>query len=176
MDERIVLYQSCGNRGVLVVCLCCDGVGGEWVGGLDQVLEGWSYGCVSPDYLCRWQVQVSVYCAGCKHAHLRCTRVQSCCTLSIAASYHVFVYGRYHKSRIVCVWFGPGFVSTSPVIMRSASHRVCMADLSKTGKSAPNSGAGGFDTIAQQFVTAVTAPLLVGCVVWSQREQHPHWI
>ena len=40
MDERI------GNRGVLDVCLCfgCSGVGGvgeEWVGGLNQRLEGW---------------------------------------------------------------------------------------------------------------------------------------
>ena len=29
--------------------------------------------------------------------------VQSCCTLPISASYHVFVYGRYRKSRLVCV-------------------------------------------------------------------------
>ena len=29
--------------GVLDMCLClgCSGVGGEWVGGLDQGLEGW---------------------------------------------------------------------------------------------------------------------------------------
>ena len=44
MDDRIgfELYQSCGNRGVLDVCLCFGwgGVGGEWVGGLDQGLEG----------------------------------------------------------------------------------------------------------------------------------------
>ena len=30
--------------------------------------------------------------------------VQSCCTLCISASYRVLVYGRYHKSRLVCVW------------------------------------------------------------------------
>ena len=30
--------------------------------------------------------------------------VQSCCTISISASYRVFVYGRYRKSRLVCVW------------------------------------------------------------------------
>ena len=32
-----------GTGGVLDVCLCfgCGGVGGEWVGGLDQCLEGW---------------------------------------------------------------------------------------------------------------------------------------
>ena len=48
MDERIWfgLYQSCVARGVLDVCLCfgCGGVGdvdGEWVGGLDQGLDGW---------------------------------------------------------------------------------------------------------------------------------------
>ena len=47
--------------------------------------------------------------------------VKSCCTISISASYRVFVYGR-----LVCEWFkvvGPGFVSTSPTFIRnSASH------------------------------------------------------
>ena len=34
-----------------------------------------------------------------------CARsVQSCCTLSISASYHVFAYDRYRKSRFVTVW------------------------------------------------------------------------
>ena len=46
MDERIRfgLYQSCGDRGVLDVCLCfgCGGVDGvEWVGGVDQGRERW---------------------------------------------------------------------------------------------------------------------------------------
>ena len=48
MDERIgfELYQSCGNRGsvarVSVFWLrWCGSGGGEWVGGLDQGLEGW---------------------------------------------------------------------------------------------------------------------------------------
>ena len=47
MDERIGfgLYKSCGNRGMLGVCLCfgCGGVDGvcwDWVGGLKQGLEG----------------------------------------------------------------------------------------------------------------------------------------
>ena len=50
MDERIAfgIYQSCGNRVVLDVCLYLGcrgvggvgGVGGEWVGGLDQCLQG----------------------------------------------------------------------------------------------------------------------------------------
>ena len=39
-------YQSCGNRGSVGVCLCfgCGGVVsvcGEWIGGLEQGLEGW---------------------------------------------------------------------------------------------------------------------------------------
>ena len=36
------LSQSCRNKGVLDMCLCfgCGGVGGDWVGGLDQGLEG----------------------------------------------------------------------------------------------------------------------------------------
>ena len=50
------MLNSVGERtkpcGMLDVCLClrCDGVGGvgrEWVGGLDQGLEGWCYVCVS---------------------------------------------------------------------------------------------------------------------------------
>ena len=58
--------------GVLYVCLCLgcgdvSGVGVESVGGLNQCLEEWggvmSVYVVSPNYLCRWQVQVSVYCA-----------------------------------------------------------------------------------------------------------------
>ena len=48
MDERIRFghEQSCGNRvsvGEVCLCLGCGGlggVGGEWVGGLDQGLEG----------------------------------------------------------------------------------------------------------------------------------------
>ena len=38
-----------GTEGVLDVCLCLD-CGGEWVGRLDQGLEGWCYVCVSCEY------------------------------------------------------------------------------------------------------------------------------
>ena len=51
--------------------------------------------------------------------------VKSCGTLSISASYRVFVYGIYRKSRLVCVCVvvGPVFISTSPAfIWSSASH------------------------------------------------------
>ena len=30
----------------MCLCLGCGGVAGEWVGGLDQGLEGWCYACV----------------------------------------------------------------------------------------------------------------------------------
>ena len=77
----------CGMRGVGGVCgLCLTGVsvfGLWWCGcgmgsGLDQGLEGWGGGMsvsvVSLDSLCRWQVQVSVYCARRIPAYLRCTQ------------------------------------------------------------------------------------------------------
>ena len=90
-----------GIGGVLDVCLflCCSGVGsGLWLGpGSGRVV--W---CVSPDSLCRWQDQVSVYCARRIPAHLRCTQGSICRTLSISTSYRVFVCGR---SRHVCVLF-----------------------------------------------------------------------
>ena len=74
MDERIgfVLYQAFENRGSVrrmsVFGLRCYGWC-KWGGGtgLDQGLEGrcgvMSVCVVSPDSLCRWQVQVSIYCA-----------------------------------------------------------------------------------------------------------------
>ena len=49
-----------GTGGALDVCLCfsCGGVGAELVGGLDS--------------LCRWHIQVSVYCARRIPTNLRC--------------------------------------------------------------------------------------------------------
>ena len=45
MDERSGFgrYQSCMNRGVLGVCLCCGGVYGEWIGACTRV---WTVGVV----------------------------------------------------------------------------------------------------------------------------------
>ena len=78
--------NSGGTWGKWDMCLRfgCGGVGGRLgpasgrVGGLVQSLGGWGgvmYVCVvSLDSLCRWQVQVSVYCARWIPAHLWCTQ------------------------------------------------------------------------------------------------------
>ena len=57
-------------------CECMDGTRGSYVLEMSVVVL-----CL--DSLCRWQVQVSVYCARRIPAHLRCTQ---CSTLSISAS------------------------------------------------------------------------------------------
>ena len=46
MDEKIGfgLYQTCRNVLDTCLCFCYGGVGGvgeEWIGGLDQDMEGW---------------------------------------------------------------------------------------------------------------------------------------
>ena len=122
-----------GTGGMLDMCLCfgcggVGGVGGEWVGGLDQGRERW--GGVMPvcgmslDSLCRWQVQVSVYCAWRIPAHLRCTQ----CSILLHLMDICFL-------TCICLWqisqiqtflfrvVGPGLVSTSPAfVSNSASH------------------------------------------------------
>ena len=62
---------------------------------------------------------------------------------------------------------GLGFVSISPAFMKGrASHPEGPHDRSpRNGKSTPLLGREFSIQFAQQFVTAVTAPPLVGCVV-----------
>ena len=92
---------------------------------------------MSLDSLCRWQVQVSVYCAWRIPAHLRCTQ----CSILLHLMDICFL-------TCICLWqisqiqtflfkvVGPGLVSTSPAfVSSSASHPA--------------------------------GPPLVGCVVWS---------
>ena len=66
---------------------------------------------------------------------------------------------------------GPGLVSTSPAfVSNSASHPVGPhgRHAQKNGKSGPHCwGRGGSTQFAQQLESAVTAPPLVSCVVWS---------
>ena len=68
-----VLVRGVGGVCDMCMCLARGGVGGERV---DERIGfvGWCYVCVSMDSLCRWQVQVSVYCAWRIPAHLRCTQ------------------------------------------------------------------------------------------------------
>ena len=47
MRELVLGFTNpVGTGGVLDVCLCCGGVGGEWVWGLDQGQERWVVLCL----------------------------------------------------------------------------------------------------------------------------------
>ena len=127
---------------------------------------------MSLDSLCRWQVQVSVYCAWRIPAHLRCTQ----CSILLHLMDICFL-------TCICLWqisqiqtflfrvVGPGLASTSPAfVSNSASHLAGPhgRHTQKNGKSGPHCwGRGGSTQFAQQLEFAVTAPLLVGGVVWS---------
>ena len=125
---------------------------------------------MSLDSLCRWQVQVSVYCAWRIPAHLRCTQ----CSILLHLMDICFL-------TCICLWqisqiqtflfkvVGPGLVSTSPAFVSSSASGSAWPACPKNGKSGPHCwGRGGSTQFAQQLETTVTAPPLVGCVVWSQ--------
>ena len=128
---------------------------------------------MSLDSLCRWQVHISVYCAWRIPAHLRCTQ----CSILLHLMDICFL-------TCICLWqisqiqtflfivVGPGLVSTSPAfVSSSASHPAGPhgRHAQKNGKSGPHCwGRGGSTQFAQQFESTVTAPPLVGCVVWSR--------
>ena len=80
-----------------------------------------------------------MYCAWRIPAHLRCTQ----CSITL-------------HPKDICVLTCICFSQISQIQTR----------LFEIGR--PLLGPGGFYTFAQQFGTAVTAPPLVGCVVWSQ--------
>ena len=82
---------------------------------------------MSLDYLCRWQVQVSVYCVWRIPAHLSCTQ----CSILLHLMDICFL-------TCICLWqisqiqtclfkvVVPGLVSTSPAfVSSSASHPAC---------------------------------------------------
>ena len=73
------------------------------------------------------------------------------------------------ESRLVlCVVVGAGFVSTSPVSMRSSASHPAGLLAKKTGKLSPLRGVVVSTQFAQLSArTAVTAPPLVGCVDWN---------
>ena len=98
---------------------------------------------MSLDYLCRWQVQVSVYCAWRIPAHLRCSILLhlmdigflTCICLWQISQIQTFLF------RVV----GPGLVSTSPAfVSNSASHPAGPHDrhAQKTVNRTPIAGGG----------------------------------
>ena len=166
MDEIIGfgLYQSSGDRGsvghVSVFWLrwcgwCRWGVGRGLGQGSGAV--GWCYVCVSLDSLAG--PGICVLC------------LVDTCTSEVHPVFNPVVpYGYLLSDMYLFMTFlfrvvGPGLVSTSPAfVSNSASGSACP----KNGKSGPHCwGWGGSTQFAQQFEFAVTAPPLVGCVVWS---------
>ena len=125
---------------------------------------------MSLDYLCRWQVQVSVYCALRISAHLRCTQ----CSILLHLMDICFL-------TCICLWqisqiqtclfkvVGPGLVSTSPAFVSSSASQPAGPHgwhAQKNVKSGPHCwGREGSTQFAQQLESAVTAPPLAGCVV-----------
>ena len=79
---------------------------------------------MSLDSPCRWQVQVSVYCAWRIPAHLRCTQCSILLHL-MDICFLIYIY-LWQISQIQTFLFklvGPGLVSTSPAfVSNSASH------------------------------------------------------
>ena len=124
-----------GVGGVCDMCMCLarggvGGEGGEWMRelglgftnpvGTGGVLDV----CLCLDSLCRWQVQVSVYCAWRIPAHLRCTQcstllhLMDICFLTCICLWQI----SHIQTRLFSV-VGPGLVSTSPAfVSSSASH------------------------------------------------------
>ena len=93
--------------------------------GSDKMV-GWCCVCVSLHSLCRWQVQVSV-------------------SLWISAFWHVFVYGRYHKSRLICLMLSDlDWSRHHPLLWTAAPsiQRVRMTGMPKNGNRVPISGGG----------------------------------
>ena len=113
---------------------------------------------MSLDSLCRWQVQVSVYCAWRIPAHLRCTQcsillhLMDICFLTCICLWQI----SHIQTRLFSV-VGPGLVSISPAfVSSSASHPAGPhgRHAPKNGKSGPHCwGRGGSTQFAQQFLS-----------------------
>ena len=127
---------------------------------------------MSLDYLCIWQVQVSVYCAWRIPAYLRCTQCSILLQLmDICFLMCICLWQISQIQTCLCVFVGPGFVSTSPAFMRSsASHPAGMyGRFVKNGKSVPHFwGQEVFDTICTAVcIRCDSSTACICCVVWS---------
>ena len=115
---------------------------------------------MSPDIRCRSRYLYIVICGYLRI--LGAPSVQSCCTLWISASYSVFVYGSYRKSRLVCGWLSdldlsrhhPILCGAVPAIQRGPHVR-----FAQNGKSGPHCGGQeDLTQFAKQCLPAVKAP------------------
>ena len=98
---------------------------------------------MSLDSLCRWQVQVYVYCAWRILAHLRCTQ----CSILLHLMDICFL-------TCICLWqisqiqtflfrvVGPGLVSTSPAFVSNSASHPAGRHAQKTLNRAPITGGG----------------------------------
>ena len=98
---------------------------------------------LSLDSLCRWQVQVSVYCAWRIPAYLRCTQ----CSILLHLMDICFL-------TCICLWqisqiktflfkvVGPGLVSTSPPFVSNSASHPSRPHGQKTVNRAPIDGGG----------------------------------
>ena len=119
-----------------------------------------------------------MYCAWRIPAHLRCTQcsillhLMDICFLTCICLWQI----SHIQTRLFSV-VGPGLVSTSPAfVSSSASHPAGPhgRHAQKTVNRGPHCwGREGSTQFAQQFLYAVTAPPLVGCVVWSRHHCVP---
>ena len=147
-------YPSCGNMGSVGRVSVCVEVGSGY--------EAWNRVWI---FLCRWQIQVSVYCARRIPAHFR--RIQCSILLHIIDICFLlcFVYGRYRKD-LLCVVVGSGFVSTSSDFMRSSAIHPAGPHDRFANKTVNRPHCWGWK-VSTQIVTAVAAAPLVCCVAWS---------
>ena len=116
---------------------------------------------MSLDSLCRWQVQVYVYCAWRIPAHLRCTQ----CSILLHLMDICFL-------TCICLWqisqiqtflykvVGPGLVSTSPEIVSSSASHPAWPACPKNGKSGPLSHVHS----AMRIILLLFPHFSVGCV------------
>ena len=114
---------------------------------------------------------MSVYCARRIPAHLMCTQCSILLHhIDIGFLQCICLWQISQIQTCLCVVVGPRFVSTAPAFMRStpAIQRVRRTGLPQNSDSSYHCWGQEVSTqFAQKFVTAVTAPPLVCCVVWS---------
>ena len=108
---------------------------------------------------CAWRIPAHLWCTQCSILlHLMDICFLTCICLWQISQIQTFLF------RVV----GPGLVSTSPTFVSNSASHPAGPHAKKNGKSGPHCwGRRGSTQFTQQLESAVTAPPLVGCVVWS---------